>query len=127
MTPTRKFSTIASAPADHLEQGRASVFGLQIQADAVFVAIDALEIPAQEFPVVVRTEGADRPNHIPLGWLDLDHLGAVISEHHGRIGPGEHLRQVDDPDVAERARGFYLHQWLLRSIKRTTLDPCDER
>jgi hypothetical protein len=44
----------------------------------------------------------------------------VISEHHGRIRPGEHLRQVDDPDIAERARGIYLHQWLPGLIERTT-------
>jgi hypothetical protein len=50
----------------------------------------------------------------------------VISEHHGRIRPGEHLRQVDDPDIAERARGIYLHQWLLGLIERTTLDLRDE-
>ena len=47
--------------------------------------------------------GAD---DVAFGTFDLDDVGAVVAENHGRVRTHHHARQVDDPDAGERALAF---------------------
>ena len=58
--------------------------------------------------------------------LDLDDARTLVGEHHACIGPGKHLRQIDDEEALESASGSVLHghlfaQWLFlfRSTRRS--------
>ena len=79
-------------------------FGLQIETDASLVAVDALEVAAERLDVVAVAVRAGRARDVTVQPLDLDHLRTVVSEHHRAVGPREHLREVDDPDIAQRSK-----------------------
>lgn len=103
--------------ADQRLQRPRAALSLEIEDDAVLVAPDALEIPRKlPFAGGLRPSGRGAA-HVAFGALDLDDLCTLIGEHHRAIGPGQHLRQVDDPDVGQRSETRRAHrspQWLLR-------------
>jgi hypothetical protein len=41
----------------------------------------------------------DLPRHVAVERFYLDHVGAVVAEHLGGIGPHQHGRHVDDLDA----------------------------
>ena len=72
----------------------------------------ALRIDGQRaFVAVVVDEGGgemSRPVSRPTRMvarerrLDLDHVRPLVGEDHGRVGPRDHRREVDDADAVER-------------------------
>ena len=39
---------------------------------------------------------------VALWGLDLDHVGAQVAEHQRAVGPGQSVRQIQDPDPVQR-------------------------
>ena len=73
---------------------------LEVGDDRALVAVG--QLPPQALAVALVA-----PRHVAqavaAGPLDLDHVGAEVGEVAGAVRSGEHGRQVDDPDVGERA------------------------
>ena len=52
--------------------------------------------------------------------LDLDHLSALVGQHHGGHRPSDELGQIDDPDSIERGAGLTgFHVRHVRTLART--------
>ena len=106
--PGRKFSTRTSAERDQVGEERGAVVGLQVDGDALLVAVD---------PEVVRAPAVDKRRPVArvvavIGILDLDHLSPHVAKEHRAERSGQHPRQIDDPEAAERqltGRVFFYH------------------
>src|SRR5882762_8998668 len=46
---------------------------------------------------------ADVAHRVALRRLDLDHVGTLVGQQHGAVGPEDDVGEVDDPDAFERA------------------------
>src|SRR5262249_53616580 len=83
----------AREPREH----DAPLGGLQVEHDAALPAVHRVE---------ARAVAAGRARHLPRrvagGRLDLDDVGAQVSEEHGAVGTGHPLRDVEDADAVER-------------------------
>src|SRR5438093_1206622 len=105
---------------DQLEEDFAALRPLEVERDRRFVAIDTLEIAGEGAQPVARMERTDLARAVAFEWLDLDHLGALIREHHGAERTGQHLGEIDYAQALERAtRRSHAHrsaQWLRRLI-----------
>ena len=87
-----------SALADEPAQDLGALRLLQVDDEALLVAVDAEEIVA-----LAGDEGREMPGLVAAaGRLDLQHLGAEIAEALGAERPGQHPRQIDDPEPVER-------------------------
>src|SRR5581483_5866029 len=54
----------------------------------------------------------DQPRHVAVQRLHLDHVGAVVAEHLGRVGAHQHGRHVDDLDALQWAHGVACSRML---------------
>ncbi len=101
MVPGRKFSSTTSAEAISRSQDFLPFGRLQVQGEALLVAVDGEEVrrlAAHERRPAARVVAL-------AGLLDLDHLGAHVAQRHGAEGPGEHAGEVDDPHAGQRRTG----------------------
>ena len=48
-------------------------------------------------------EAGQAARRIPAGRLDLDHVGALVGQEHGGVGPSDARRQFEDGDAVEGA------------------------
>ena len=90
------------APLDQPQRGVARLRLARVEDDRALVAVERAEHRPDEPRRIVRDGSARqiagaRP-------LDLDHVGAVISQHLGGARPHHHLGEVDDLDAVERQR-----------------------
>ncbi len=99
---------------EHLE----ALLLLEVDHHAALAAVDALEVAAVgAVPAGLGRERGHLARAVAAGRLDLHHVGALVGEQHRAERPGEHLRQIDDPEALERAAHVPpspLAQWLLR-------------
>ncbi len=88
---------------DEAIERRASVRLLEVEGDALLVAIDAQEIRALAIeegrPPRACVVAADRV-------LDLDHAGSHVGGEHRAVRAGEHPRQIHD---RETRKGRFSH------------------
>src|SRR3954470_3365020 len=56
------------------------------------------------------------PHDVAVWTFDLDDVGAVVAEDHGRVGTHHHAGEIDDPDAGERSR------WRGRGVFHGALD-----
>ena len=106
--PGRKFSIRTSADSNQLHQHRPALFGLQIEGDALLVAVDAEEIGAP-----AADERLPRPGVVAVARVfDLDDLGAHVAEEHGAERTGEDAGEIEDaqPGERQRAGGIGRHE-----------------
>ena len=83
----------------------------QVEQHRALVAVDGHEDGAE---VVRRALGrmagpahdVAAPAAPPARELDLDHIGAEVAQHLGRIGPEDHGGHVEDAHALQRAGGF---------------------
>ena len=93
--------------------------GLEVDGNALLVAVDALVVTAEVTCLVVGKVRRRAAGHVAPGRLHLDHLGALVGKQHGAEGSGQHLRQVDHPQSGQRAPALGAQlsaQWLRRLI-----------
>ncbi len=106
-TPGRKFSTTISARSTNARNAGTILCRLQIQRDRAFVPVPDHERRALAFHE--RRHAARIITGPRL--LDLDHVGAVIGQHHGAIrsrqmrGQVQHQKSVERPSHV-RLRGL---------------------
>ena len=86
--------------ADEVARQRQPLRGLQVQRDALLVAVApdegcALVQLRVHGRIAARVVAADRR-------LDLDHLGAHVGQDHGRQRPRDEVREVHHPDAVQR-------------------------
>src|SRR5437764_10285753 len=98
---------------------------LQVDDEALLVAVDAEEIVA-----LARDKGRKLPRLVPEPRrLDLQHLGAEITEALGAKRPGQDAGQIDDPEPRERPRpcALFVQLTLPLSLRaqRSTLAPTE--
>jgi hypothetical protein len=75
---------------------------LQIERDALLVAVEAVEeLAVVALVAVAEEERADMAGHVTIigRVLDLDHLGAKIGQLHRAIRPGPILLDRDNPET----------------------------
>jgi hypothetical protein len=75
---------------------------LQIERDALLVAVEAVEELAVVRPLpIAKKERPDPPRHVAaIGRvLDLDHLGAEIGQLHRAVRPSPILLDRDNPET----------------------------
>ena len=83
---------------DQLEEDLAPSLRAEVDGHALLVPVDGQEVGA----LPVHERRSHGPDGIALlGVLDLDHLGPHVRQQHGRVGPRQHPRQVDDPDALQ--------------------------
>jgi hypothetical protein len=82
-------------PRHQLEEEFATVFGLEIEADASLVPVCTQEVGALSTYEV----GPERSRHVAAWRLDLNDVGAKIPQDHRREGAGEHLGKVEHHDT----------------------------
>ena len=70
----------------------------EVERDQPLVPCKCLE--PEPDPVLARPVPARRIDTVRV--LDLDHVGAVVAEHHRRERGGEERRRLDDLDPLER-------------------------
>src|SRR5207253_6480674 len=90
----------------------------EVQGDGPLVAVDAQ---------IVRTLAIDEWRSVTTGFvafgrLDLDHVGAVIAEHHAAERPCQHPTQVQDAETVQRP-GHAVHVVQGRTTNRMTRTP----
>lgn len=97
--------------AQHRLDRRAALVGLQVDGHRPLVPVRRQVVGG----VGALERRAPLPGRVAaVGVLDLHDVGAQVGEGHADVGPGEDLRQVDDPDPVERARGARCAGPLLR-------------
>ena len=69
----------------------------QVQADALFVPVEAGEVAV-----------ADLAGDLTARRLDLDHLGAEVGKQHRGVGAGEHDADLEYADAGQRAVRAHL-------------------
>ncbi len=84
--------------ADQRVEGAPAERRAQIDREAALVAVVAAEMRAVE----AAAEAAEGVAAVRV--LDLDDVGAEVGEHHPGQRPGDHGRQLDDPDAGKRRR-----------------------
>ena len=82
------------------EQGGAATGLLQVEHDRALVAV-ALQVHRAHLGMAHR---CCEPHDVAVGAFDLDDVGAVVAEDHGRVGTHHHAGEIDDPDAGERSR-----------------------
>ena len=82
------------------EEDRLAVGVLQIERDALLVAVQVDEVRR----LVAIERRAPRARDLAVERLDLDDLRAVVAEHRRRERAGERMGQIQDDEVAERRR-----------------------
>lgn len=75
---------------------------LQIEADRTLAAV-GVEKHRAHAGVAHR---ADQAGDVAVQRLHLDHVGTVVAEHLGRVGPHQHGGHVDDLDALQRPHWF---------------------
>ena len=100
--PGRKFSTTTSAWSSEAIDD-APAFGLlEVERDALLVAIRAEEVGA----LAADERRSPRACLIAVaGPLDLDDAGAHVGQHHRAVGAGQYSRQIEDGEAAQGAAG----------------------
>jgi hypothetical protein len=86
---------------DQVEEKGASLWVLQVQFDALLVAIQRHEV--RRLVIVERRSPLARHVAAARG-LDLDDLGAVVSKHGRRERAGERVGEIDDRQPLEGHR-----------------------
>jgi hypothetical protein len=71
---------------------------LQVEADAVLVAVDA-----EERAALVRERRRVVAQVVPLGGLDLDDVSAEVGQQRAAVGPRHVAAQIEDGDSAQGA------------------------
>ena len=75
---------------------------LQVDAGALFVAIEGAEVWPHALVAVAGVVGEQAAGHLAAARrLHLDRLGAEIRQQHRREGTRQHMRQVEHHDVRE--------------------------
>jgi hypothetical protein len=97
-------------PIDEPPEHLLAAFALQVECDALLVAVDGQEIGGL-VALERRSKGAcivalARPLH-------LDYLGAEITEQHGAVRPRENPREIKDAETFERS-----HASVLKPVRR---------
>ena len=92
--------------AHQFVEQRQSRFGLQVDGDGTLVAIQGEEVRAHAVQRMKRVVLQQSPGRFALaGRLHLHRIAAEVREDHGRIRPGQHVRQIDEPDAGHRLVG----------------------
>ena len=99
--------------------------GLQIDGNALLVAVDALVVAAEMTRLVVGEVRRGAAGQIAAGRFHLDHLGTLVGKQHGAERSGEHLREIDHAQSGERppALGAHLSPQWLRRLMSTRRSP----
>ena len=99
---------------------------LQVERQAALVAVDRQ--PRRRHAAVGPFTGQRRTAHIlALAAFDLDHIGAEQGELVAAIRAGEHLREVEDADVGERAGTWRHAAFSTRSSRATAFCSSNSR
>src|SRR3546814_10353917 len=85
---------------DQFHQDVAAVRSLQVQRDALLVAVYALVIAADFPALVILTIGTEPAGFVSLQGFDLDDLGTVVRQNLRAERSSQDLSEVDDPDAA---------------------------
>jgi hypothetical protein len=78
---------------------------LEVQHDASFVLVEELEV------------AREHAHRLAAGWLDLEHVGAVLGDQLGGVGPGSPHGEIEHAQTCEQchmARVSYPNE---RSVK----------
>ena len=86
------------ARADQLLRRRQAFGGVDVEDDALLVAVERAEEADAEARQLARLVAAGR--------LDLDHLGAEVGEDHPAGRAHDHVRELDDADAVEGQAGM---------------------
>src|SRR5205823_12918837 len=78
----------------------ASTLSAEVQRERALVAIDPEVIGA----FAIDERGPPGPRFVAAGWLDFDHVGPVVGQHHAAERAGEDAAHVQDAQTTERAR-----------------------
>src|SRR6185503_169396 len=90
---------------------------LQVQNHRALVAVDVEEDRAH----ARMAERPRLPDHVAVGRLDLDHVGAEVGEDLRRVRPHHDRGEVEDADAGERP-GHCYSGWRFASF--TSLRQC---
>jgi hypothetical protein len=98
-------------PGDQPVQDALAARRLEIEGDRALVEVEGLVeeavVLSEEIgPGGARAVAAAPP--VPVGRLELDHLGAELGQHHRAIGPRAILLEAEDPDAGKR-QGLAAH------------------
>ena len=83
-----------------LQEGRAALGLLDVQGEGAFAAVEVDEAGRQPAPSVAERSGVVAGS----GHLHLDDVRALVAQHAGSPGPGQHRGEVDYPVSGERSR-----------------------
>src|SRR5207247_3198901 len=82
---------------DERPKDRLALRGLEVQGDALLVAVDGHEVRR-----LAAREGRPAPRVVALPRLfDLDDLGAHVAQHHRAERPGEAAGEIQAADTGE--------------------------
>ncbi len=94
---------------DQLGGDGGAALAVHVERDAALAAVEE-GVPAAAVEVrLIAGEGTGAADHIALGRLDADHLGADLREQLARVGDGEPRRDLDDAHALEGARRVRCH------------------
>src|SRR5205814_1928930 len=85
------------------------LLALEVEDNALLASIEAHEVTRPVPRLVIGAPRAVAAAGVALGTFDLDHLGAVVGQHHGAIGSGQHAAEVQHPDAGEDAARRLSH------------------
>ena len=91
IVPGLKFSLTTSALATRLQRDLDAFGRLQVERDALLVAVEHREEAGAGAEQPARAVAVDR--------LDLDHFGAQVGEHHAAGRAHHHVGELDDADA----------------------------
>jgi hypothetical protein len=117
--------------AHKIVEHRQARLAFEVNSDTLLVAVQRDEIGALAVEGVVRIRGQQPARALALERLHLDGLCAEVGEDHGAVGPGQHMRQVQNTNAVQRlghvvtsrgraglGRGTQLPQELNRRVRR---------
>ena len=95
---------------DHLQKQLLALRRLQVQGNALLIAVDVGVVHAGA--VFQRAEGA---GIVALaGHLDLDDVGAEVRQHHGAVGASQNTGQIQNRDITQ----CFFHMRMLLHFKK---------
>ena len=85
---------------------------LQVDGHGTLVAIQGEKVGAHAANGIARVVLKQPPRPLaPAGRLDFHRIAAEIGQDHPRIGPGHHVREVDEADASQRLGCGKLSHW----------------
>jgi hypothetical protein len=76
----------------------AAFFGLQVQTNGSFIAVDALKIGTKGLGVIRMSTAS---GNVSAWRLNLDDFGTLVGQNHGCVRACQHLREIQNTDVGK--------------------------